>query len=263
MASTTLSLILITLNIQLLLLLSLQTQAQTSAPAPSPSGPLNLTAILEKNGQYSTLIRLLQETQTDTQIANQLNNSVQGLSVFAPTDNAFNNLPSGALNGLTNQNKVLLIQYHITPKYYSLTDLLTVSNPVPTQASGTNGNWGLNFTGQGNQVNVSTGIDSTQINNALRQQPPLAVYQVDKVLLPEELFGAKSPASAPPQAKAPSSSSNNSTNTSAPSPGTSAGGRNVVGLGLTLALGLACKGAFSWEKVLGMSLFLFLFLFLV
>nr|POE46305.1 fasciclin-like arabinogalactan protein 13 [Quercus suber] len=200
MASTTLSLILIILNIQLLLLLlSPQTQAQTSAPAPSPSGPLNLTAILEKNGQYSTLIRLLQETQTDTQIPNQLNNSAQGLSFFAPTDNAFNNLPS-------------------------------VINPVPTQASGTNGNWGLNFTGQGNQVNVSTGIDSTQINNALRQQPPLAVYQVDKlkVLLPEELFGAKSPASAPPQAKAPSSSSNNSTNTSAPFPATSAGGRNVV-----------------------------------
>ncbi|KAK7836540.1 fasciclin-like arabinogalactan protein 6 [Quercus suber] len=216
MASTTLSLILIILNIQLLLLLlSPQTQAQTSAPAPSPSGPLNLTAILEKNGQYSTLIRLLQETQTDTQIPNQLNNSAQGLSFFAPTDNAFNNLPSGALNGLKTRT--------------NLTDLLTVINPVPTQASGTNGNWGLNFTGQGNQVNVSTGIDSTQINNALRQQPPLAVYQVDKlkVLLPEELFGAKSPASAPPQAKAPSSSSNNSTNTSAPFPATSAGGRNV------------------------------------
>lgn len=248
MASTPLSLILITLNIQLLLLLSPQSQAQTSPPAPSPSGPLNLTAILEKNGQYSTLIRLLQETQTDIQIANQLNNSAQGLSVFAPTDNAFNNLPSGTINGLTNQNKVLLIQYHITPKYYSLTDLLTVSNPVPTQASGQNGNWGLNFTGQANQVNVSTGIDATQINNALRQQPPLAVYQVDKVLLPEELFGAKSPASAPPQAKAPSSSSNNSTNTSAPaspSSGTSAEGRNVVGLGLTLGLGLACMGAFS------------------
>ncbi|KAF3952704.1 hypothetical protein ACB098_06G117600 [Castanea mollissima] len=248
MASTPLSLILITLNIQLLLLLlSPQTQAQTSAPAPSPSGPLNLTAVLEKNGQYSTLIRLLQETQTDIQIANQLNNSAQGLSVFAPTDNAFNNLPSGTINGLTNQNKVLLLQYHIIPKYYSLTDLLTVSNPVPTQASDQNGNWGLNFTGQGNQVNVSTGINATQINNALRQQPPLAVYQVDKVLLPEELFGARSPASAP-QAKAPSSSLNNSTNTSAPaspSSGTSAGGRNVVGLGLTLGLGLACMGAFS------------------
>lgn len=50
----------------------------------------------------------------------------------------------------------------------------------------------------------------TQINNALRSQKPLAVYQLDKVLLPLDLFGAKSPASAPPpsttEKKSPSSS---------------------------------------------------------
>uniref|UniRef100_A0A2N9GP60 FAS1 domain-containing protein n=1 Tax=Fagus sylvatica TaxID=28930 RepID=A0A2N9GP60_FAGSY len=218
MASKSLSLILFTLNIQLLLLLlSTQTQAQnSSAPAPSPSGPANLTGILAKNGQFTTFIRLLIETQTETQIENQLNNSgTQGLSVFAPTDNAFNSLTSGAINDLTAHAKVQLVLYH------------------------------------GNQVNVSTGIVVTQINNALRQQSPLAVYQVDKVLLPQELFGAKAPASAPTPAKTPSSSSNNtSTNTTAPASSTggkNAGERNVVGWSTftTLGLGLVCMGALS------------------
>ncbi|XP_018809330.2 fasciclin-like arabinogalactan protein 13 [Juglans regia] len=250
-ASTPLSLIiLVTLNIQLLLLLSPHTRAQTpSAPAPAPAGTVNLTGILDKNGQYTTFIGLLTETQVANQIENQLNTSSEGLTVFAPTDNAFNNLKSGAINGLSTQEKVQLVLYHVSPKYYRLVDLLTVTNPVRTQAAGNDGNWGLNFTGHGNQVNVTTGIVTTQINNALRQQFPLGLYQVDMVLLPEELFGAEPPASAPPPAKTPSTTSNTTTNTSAPaSPteGTGASGRNVVGWGLSLGLAMLCmQGALS------------------
>lgn len=59
------------------------------------------------------------------------------------------------------------------------------------------GVYGLNFTGQATQVNVSTGIVDTLINNPLRQKKPLAVYQVDKVLLPAEFYEAKPPAAAP------------------------------------------------------------------
>ncbi|KAL0302101.1 UNVERIFIED_CONTAM: Fasciclin-like arabinogalactan protein 6 [Sesamum angustifolium] len=128
------------------------------------------------------------------------------MTVFAPTDNAFNNLPSGTLNNLTDQQHVQLVLYHICPKYYSLDSLLTVSNPVRTQASGQDGGvFGLNFTGQGNQVNVSTGIVEVPLYNALRKDFPLAVYQVDKVLLPEEFYEAKAPAASPPAADGSSS----------------------------------------------------------
>ncbi|KAK7324700.1 hypothetical protein VNO77_28468 [Canavalia gladiata] len=194
MASKSLTLVLLTLSS---FVFNLIPQTQGQAPAPSPSGPLNLTAILEKGGQFTTLTRLLKDTQQLTQIQSQLKSNSQGFTIFAPTDNAFQNLKSGAINDLTDEQKVQLILYHVTPKYYSLSDLLTVSNPVRTQASGSEGSWGLNFTGQGNQVNVSTGVVETPINNALRQQFPLAVYQVDKVLLPTELFGVKSPSAAP------------------------------------------------------------------
>jgi len=67
------------------------------------------------------------------------------------------------------------------------------------------------------------------------------------VLLPQELSGAKPPASAPPPAKTPSGSPNTTTNSTggaAPAPN-DAGGRNLVGWGLALVLGLVCMEALS------------------
>ncbi|MFS7962091.1 putative FAS1 domain-containing protein [Helianthus anomalus] len=108
------------------------------------------------------------------------------MTIFAPTDNAFQNLPAGTLNGLSEEKKVKLVLYHVLPKFYSMDDLVTISNPVPTQAGSSRGSLGLNFTGRASQVNVSTGVVETQINNALRKDFPLAVYVVDKVLLFQE-----------------------------------------------------------------------------
>lgn len=174
--------------------------AQAPGPVATPSGPPNITAILEKGGQYTTFIRLMKETQQDTQLNSQLNNSFNGngYTVFAPTDNAFNNLKPGALNGLTQQQQVALVQAHVLPQFYSMDSFQTASNPIRTQASGTDGPYTLNITATANnQVNVSTGVVEVTVNNALSAVKPLAVYPVDKVLQPFELFGTKAPAAAP------------------------------------------------------------------
>ncbi|KAL1345956.1 hypothetical protein HN51_019607 [Arachis hypogaea] len=247
MASTTFILL-------LPILLLLNPQAQAQAPAPAPSGQLNLTAILEKGSQYTTLLKLLKDTQQLSQIQNQFKTNSQGFTVFAPTDNAFQNLPSGALNGLSDDQKVQLILYHSAPKYYSLSDLLTVSNPVRTQSP-----WGLNFTGgQGNQVNVSTGVVEVQINNALRQQFPLAVYQVDKVLWPKAFSADANSPSPAPAPKKKGSNKGTATPTSAaaddaPSPSADskndsngvAGMKNNVGFGMVLGFVLLCMRVLS------------------
>ncbi|PUZ55437.1 hypothetical protein GQ55_5G211900 [Panicum hallii var. hallii] len=176
--------------------------AQAPGPAAAPSGPPNVTAILEKGGQYTTFIRLMKETQQDTQLNSQLNSSFGnnggGYTVFAPTDNAFNNLKPGTLNSLTQQQQVSLVQGHVLSNFYSMDSFQTASNPVRTQASGRDGPYTLNITSDtNNQVNVSSGVVDVRINNALYSTKPLAVYSVDKVLLPLELFGAKAPAAAP------------------------------------------------------------------
>ncbi|KAM5547889.1 fasciclin-like arabinogalactan protein 13 [Rosa sericea] len=218
----------------------LQAEAQT-APAPAPPGKLNFTGILDKAGQYTTFLRLLTQTQVATQIQSQLNSSTEGLTVLAPTDNAFTNLKAGTLNDLSSQQQVQLVLYHVLPKYYTLASLLTVSNPVRTQSSSQNGggSYGLNFTGSGgNQVNVSSGAVTTQISNALRQQFPLAVYQVDKVLLPNDMFSDASPAPTP--TKTPAGSTNTTTATKAAEPSVdSANGSSEKSVGFVgLALGV-------------------------
>lgn len=185
-----------------LLLVILQCTTMTTilaqAPAPGPSGPTNITKILEKAGQFTTLIRLMKATQLSDQINTQLNNSNQGMTVFAPTDNAFASLKAGTLNSLSDQQKVSLLQFHVVPTYLTNSQLQTVSNPLRTQAGDTaSDKFPLNVTASGNQVNVTTGVVDTTVSNSIYTDGTLAVYQVDKVLLPMSLFGTPSPAPAP------------------------------------------------------------------
>lgn len=170
--------------------------------APAPSGPTNITQILEKAGQYTILIRLMKSTQVADQINTQLNNSNQGMTVFAPTDNAFSTLKAGTLNSLTDQQKVALIQFHVIPSFLSISQFQTVSNPLRTQAGNSNGGqFPLNITTSGNQVNITTGIVDATVANTIYTDGQLAVYQVDKVLLPLSIFASPSPAEAPAPAK--------------------------------------------------------------
>ncbi|RZR72981.1 hypothetical protein BHM03_00018934 [Ensete ventricosum] len=212
------------------------------APGPKPA-PLNLTGILEKGGQYGTFLRLLKETQVGEQIESQLNNSFNGLTIFGPTDNAFNNLKPGTLNSLTTQEQVSLVLYHVLPRYYTLSTFETTSNPVNTQASGSSGVYTVNITSTSNQVNVSTGVNETPVNNNLYQHFPLAVYSVDKVLLPPELFGATPPPAVSPQKPkkgSPAADGPSASAEAAPS-AASSNGRSAERV-LLVWIGLACMG---------------------
>ncbi|CAL5422394.1 fasciclin-like arabinogalactan protein 11 [Camellia sinensis] len=175
------------------------------APGPAPPGPPNITAILEKAGHFSTYIRLLKATQIDNQIYKLLNDSSQSLTVFAPSDNAFGNLTTGTLNSFSDEQKVQLVKFHVIPSFLSVPAFQTVSNPLSTQA-GSTVQYPMNVTTAGNLVNISTGIVNTTVTGTVYSDNQLAVYQVDRVLLPLSFFVAISPAPAPskPEKKAPS-----------------------------------------------------------
>ncbi|KAG6572265.1 Fasciclin-like arabinogalactan protein 6, partial [Cucurbita argyrosperma subsp. sororia] len=221
----------------LLLLLPFVLFSQTLAQAS-----INITGILAEGGQFSTFLRLLGESNLISQLENQLDNSHEGMTILAPSDNGFNALKSGTLNSLNDQQKSQLLLFHVLSKFYTVTDLQTVSNPTRTLA----GDWGLNFTGQpnSNQVNVSTGVVTVEINNKLREKSPLGVYVVDQVLLPDALFG-KHAGVPPPRAPGPRTDNSPDEGT-APEPDaanpasdeTDGGVRNGVGLGLVLGIGL-------------------------
>ncbi|CAA2953295.1 fasciclin-like arabinogalactan protein 11 [Olea europaea var. sylvestris] len=180
----------------------------TPAPVPPPPalvptalvpvlpGPTNINAILGKAKQYTTFIRLLKSTQVDDQLNSQLDNSNQGLTIFAPTDSAFNNLKQGMLNSLTDQQKILLIQFHILPSFFSVPKLQTASNPLRTQV-GNDEQFPLDITASGNQVNITTDMVNATVVSTVYTDKQLAVYEVDKVLLPHGLFASPTPAPAP------------------------------------------------------------------
>ncbi|KAF4354665.1 hypothetical protein CsatB_030674 [Cannabis sativa] len=189
----------------LLLIFITKSSAQTAAPAlpPGPPPSTDIYKILTKAGQFTVLIRLLKSTQVGNQINNQLGSTNSELTMFAPSDSAFSNLKTGTLNGLTDQQKVQLLQFHLVPSFISITNFQTMSNPVQTQASDTY-EYPLNITTSGSQVNITTGIVNTTISGTVYSDNQLAVYQVDKVLQPLGIFAPRplppAPAPAPPKA---------------------------------------------------------------
>ncbi|XP_022888966.1 fasciclin-like arabinogalactan protein 12 [Olea europaea var. sylvestris] len=167
-----------------------------TAVVPALSGPTNINAILQKAKQYTTLIRLLKSTQIGDQINSRLDNSNQGFTIFAPTDSAFSNLKPGMLNSLTDQQKIDLILFHVLPSFFSVSQFQTASNPLRTQA-GTEEQFPLNVIATGNQVNITSDMVNTTVASTVYADKQLAVYEVDKVLLPKGLFVPPPPAPAP------------------------------------------------------------------
>ena len=178
------------------------TKATPASPGPAAAAadgpaPTNVTAVLEKSGKYTTFLRLLHESRVDTQINSQLMDSYNGLTMFAPTDAAFAALKPGTLNSLSSQDQIQLMLYCVLPRFYSLAMLTTLGGPVNTQASGADGPYKYKIKPSNNNVNISTGVNWALLSTVVSKDFPLAVYSVDKVPLPYELFGPKPPTPAP------------------------------------------------------------------
>ncbi|KAK7404713.1 hypothetical protein VNO78_05669 [Psophocarpus tetragonolobus] len=192
------------------------TPSTVASPAPVPSSPpTDIIRILKKARGFTTLIRLLQATQVSNQINSQLLTSNGGLTLFAPNDNAFSSLKPGFLNSLNDQQKNELIQFHLLPTFVSISNFDTLSNPVRTQAGENPDRLALNITSSGgNQVNMTTGIVNVTLGGTVYTDHQLAVYQVDKVLLPRDFFEAKPPAPSP-SPETPKASKDKSSDTTA------------------------------------------------
>ncbi|KAJ6418815.1 hypothetical protein OIU84_002068 [Salix udensis] len=110
--------------------------AQASPPVMVPvqvsKGPVNVIKILQKAGGFAVFIRLIKSTQEDIQVFSQLNDSRDGVTIFAPTDGAFSAIiKSGVLNSLSDHQKIELVQFHIIPKILTTANFQT---DLPTQA---------------------------------------------------------------------------------------------------------------------------------
>ncbi|KAL6005966.1 hypothetical protein ACLOJK_040011 [Asimina triloba] len=175
------------------------------APAPPP-GPdfINLGDLLSVAGPFQTFLNYLQTTQVLQTLQNQANNTQQGITIFVPTDRAFSSLKKPSLSNLTNNQLKSLLLFHALPRYYTLSDFRGLSSPVATMAGAS---YSLNFTDLTGTAHISSGWSNTNVSSSVHATDPAALYEVDKVLLPEAIFGnppPPSPAPAPSPALAPS-----------------------------------------------------------
>ncbi|KAL2341011.1 LOW QUALITY PROTEIN: hypothetical protein Fmac_008951 [Flemingia macrophylla] len=179
----------------------------TPSGAPTPTVPkapsIDIVQILRKAKRFSVLTRLLKTTQLINQLNSQLITSGSGgLTLFAPEDAAFSKLKAGFLNSLTDRQKVELLQFHTLSSFVSISNFDTLTNPVQTQAGDDPLRLQLNVTTVGGGSSMATGAVNASVTGTVYADNKLAVYQVDKVLLPLDLvLPAKAPAPAPAKAK--------------------------------------------------------------
>ncbi|PSS21600.1 Fasciclin-like arabinogalactan protein [Actinidia chinensis var. chinensis] len=164
----------------------------TSAPE------VNITARLEKAG-CKTFAALI--SSTGVVIVYQAS-ADKGLTVFAPSDEAFRAPNAPDLSKLTNAELVSILQYHALASYSPIGTLKTAKGPISTMATNGAGKFDLTVTSAGDEVTLKTGVDSSRIASTLIDSTPLCIFTVDSVLLPPELF-EKAPAPAPAPAGEP------------------------------------------------------------
>ncbi|KAF7144803.1 hypothetical protein RHSIM_Rhsim04G0045000 [Rhododendron simsii] len=204
------------------LLLSLSPPASSQSSAPVH---VDLTNELTTEGPFGAFLGLLQTSNTIQILqaqADKMNqdNTQDGLTLFAPNDLAFTALtgPLG-LDTLTTPELTSLCLFHALPQYYGTSNYLSLSkmNPVSTMAGGP---YTLNFTNANGVLNLSTGLSRAKVLQATASTNfPVAIYQIDAVLLPEAIFGSKVP---PPPPSTPTTTSTPSAPPATATPGTPA-----------------------------------------
>ncbi|XP_051135791.1 fasciclin-like arabinogalactan protein 1 [Andrographis paniculata] len=186
-------------NISVIQISSILPSPEAEAPAPEPS-QMNLTALMSAHG-----CKVFAETLLANPAEQTFESNVEsGLTVFCPGDDAMKSfLPK--YRNLTAGGKQSLLEYHGMPIYESLAGLRS-SNGV-TNTLATDGAEKYDFTVQndGTAVTIKTKIVTAKIINTLIDKQPLAIHELDKVLMPVELFkSALPPAPAPaPRAASP------------------------------------------------------------
>lgn len=220
----------------------------TPAPAPAPDY-VNLTDLLSVAGPFHTFLDKIQSTKVLETLQNQANNTEQGVTIFVPRDSAFSSLKKPSLSNLTNDQLKSLLLFHALPHYYSLSEFKNLSQGSQTTMAG--GQYTLNFTDDSGTVHIDSGWTKTNVSSSVHSTDPVAIYQVDKVLLPEAIFGTDippTPAPAPSPDIAPTADSPTS-DTKAKSPSSSSPGDSssyrVINMGIWSHFVLAISGGLA------------------
>ncbi|CAL9088730.1 fasciclin-like arabinogalactan protein 2 [Musa acuminata AAA Group] len=171
-------------NISILQISTILSSPEAEAPVAAPA-PVNLTVLLAKKG-CKAFADLLLASPDVLQIFED--NLDVGLTVFCPSDGAVRAFGPKYKN-LTGDGKASLLLYHGVPAYYS-PQLLKTNNGFFTTLATTSRNKNFHYTVRtdGDAITVKTRVVTATITSTILDQDPDAVYAINKVLQPRELF---------------------------------------------------------------------------
>ncbi|KAK1424016.1 hypothetical protein QVD17_19327 [Tagetes erecta] len=171
------------------------------AEAPTSAPDLNLTSLLQRDGCKAFYDMLT----TSGAIGTFLSSVDGGVTVFCPSDDAVKAFGAKYKN-LTAEEKTSLLLYHGVPVYNSMGMLRSSNGLMNTLATeGGKNKYDLTVQNDGEDVKLKTKVVTAAVTGTVVDDEPVAVYRVDKVLMPRELFKgavvADEPAPAPEEGK--------------------------------------------------------------
>ncbi|XP_022758911.1 fasciclin-like arabinogalactan protein 2 [Durio zibethinus] len=178
-------------NISVLQISQVLNSAEAEAPTAEPS-QLNLTEIMSKQG-CKAFADLLKASGADATFNQNID---AGLTVFCPTDPAINGFMT-KYKSLTASQKVSLLLYHGIPDYQSMQMLKSNNGIMNTLATDEANKYDFTIQTDGEVVTLETKVITAKITGTLKDEEPLIVYKINKVLLPGELFKPVEAAVAP------------------------------------------------------------------
>ncbi|XP_044968750.1 fasciclin-like arabinogalactan protein 7 [Hordeum vulgare subsp. vulgare] len=177
----------------------------------------HLTEILTPDRPFQTFLRYLQQTNLVEVFEKQAYRTHHGITLFAPADRAFAAVHPSVLSGLKKHQLKNLMMYHALAKHYALKEFdgLSRVSQVTTFAGGM---YTVNVTCDPGAIRVQSRWAAAKILGTVYGVAPMAVYEIDRVLLPEAIFRVQPPVEAAlpdaePAASAPGAKGGNATTT--------------------------------------------------
>jgi len=162
---------------------------------PPPVHHVDLADLLDVAGPFQTFLNYMQRTSVIETIQSQADHTKAGITIFVPRDSAFAALKkkkkkkktTPAIASLTKAQLKSLLLYHALPRFYSLAEVgsLRWRSPVATFAGS---RCTLNLTEDIGTIRVRSAWSNAKIGSTVYGTAPVAVYEVDKVLLPSQIF---------------------------------------------------------------------------
>jgi uncharacterized surface protein with fasciclin (FAS1) repeats len=174
----------------------------STAPAPAPAPHyVDIAKLLSVAGPFHTFLNYLEETNVIETFQSQANRTEEGITIFVPMDSAFAALKKSTFSNLTDDQLKMMLLYHAFPRFYSLSQFRNLStlNPVSTFAGSP---YTLNLTDDMGSISVESRWSKPRIASSVYATNPVAIYALNKVLLPMQIF-SKDPPLAPVPAPAP------------------------------------------------------------